>query len=187
MGYEHIGGSTYQKRERQDNKVKYLIRMMQPTEYSVLNDFLYEAIFQRDESNRLPRSIIREATLKIYADDFGKTDDDCLCAEVDGKIVGAVWTRNINGYGSVDEQTPEFAISLYKEYRGYGIGTAMMKSMLELLRSKGYEKASLAVQKDNYALKMYQKVGFQIIDENSEEYIMIYYFNGSHPSPGKKV
>ncbi len=39
----------------------------------------------------------------------------------------------------------------------------------------GYVKVSLAVQKDNYALKKYLSVGFQIIDENQEEYIMVYY------------
>ncbi|MCR5508926.1 MAG: GNAT family N-acetyltransferase [Lachnospiraceae bacterium] len=45
--------------------------------------------------------------------------------------------------------------------------------MLELLRGQGYERASLAVQKANYAVKMYEKVGFKIIDENDEEYIMV--------------
>ena len=39
----------------------------------------------------------------------------------------------------------------------------------------GYKKASLAVQKENYALKMYLKVGFKIFDENEEEFIMINY------------
>lgn len=48
-----------------------------------------------------------------------------------------------------------------------------MKKMLEELRNKGYKKASLAVQKVNYAVGMYKKVGFEIIDENEEEYIMI--------------
>ena len=52
-----------------------------------------------------------------------------------------------------------------------------MISMLKLLRDKGFKKASLAVQKDNYALKMYQNIGFQIIGENEEEFLMIYYFN----------
>jgi ribosomal protein S18 acetylase RimI-like enzyme len=62
---------------------------------------------------------------------------------------------------------------LYKEYRGKGIGTGLMERMLELLREKGYKKASLAVQKANYAVKMYEKVGFKTIGENSEEYIMV--------------
>ena len=45
--------------------------------------------------------------------------------------------------------------------------------MLELLRQQGFEKASLAVQKANYAVKMYEKVGFKIVNENDEEYIMV--------------
>ena len=100
-------------------------------------------------------------------------DDFCLCAEVDRKVVGAVWVRNIQGFGSIDDQTPEFSISLYSDYRGKGIGTAMMRAMLQKLKEKGYAKTSLAVQKDNYALKMYTAVGFEIVDKNEEEYIMV--------------
>lgn len=107
-------------------------------------------------------------------DGFGKGQaDNCIVAEADGKVVGAVWTRIMDDYGHVDDETPSFAISLYKDYRGKGIGTEMMHQMLSLLKTQGYEKASLAVQKANYAVKMYEKVGFKTIDENEEEYIMI--------------
>lgn len=41
------------------------------------------------------------------------------------------------------------------------------------LKEKGYKRASLAVQKANYAVRMYQNVGFKIVDENTEEYIML--------------
>jgi ribosomal protein S18 acetylase RimI-like enzyme len=88
-----------------------------------------------------------------------------------------VWTRilsgEVKGYGNIDEDTPEFAISLYKEYRKMGIGTALMRRMLELLKERGYKRASLAVQKDNYAVRMYKKVGFKIFKESEEEYLMI--------------
>lgn len=156
--------------------MKYLIREMQLHEYPILDEFLYEAIFQRDENNLVPKTIIKEPNLQVYTKDFGTLKDDyCLCAEVDKKIVGAVWVRNIAGFGNIDDNTPEFAISLYKSYRGLGIGTEMMRKMIELLKNKGYHKTSLAVQKDNYALHMYLKVGFQIIGENDEEYIMVCY------------
>ena len=52
-----------------------------------------------------------------------------------------------------------------------------MKSMLQLLKDKGYKRTSLAVQKDNYAVKMYQKVGFEIIKETDEEYVMVCSFS----------
>ena len=94
-------------------------------------------------------------------------------AEVENMIVGAVWTRIMNDYGHIDNETPSFAISLYREYRNKGIGTALMKTMLDELKKSGYKQASLAVQKANYAVKMYKNVGFKIVDENDEEYIMI--------------
>jgi len=50
-----------------------------------------------------------------------------------------------------------------------------MKKMLHYLSEQGYQQASLAVQKDNYALEMYKKLGFNIISENHEEYIMIWH------------
>ena len=79
----------------------------------------------------------------------------------------------MDDYGHVDDYTPSFAISLYKEYRGRGIGSRLMEEMLKLLRSQGYERASLAVQKANYAVKIYEKLGFETVDENDEEYIMV--------------
>ena len=48
-----------------------------------------------------------------------------------------------------------------------------MKDMLALLKKKGYERALLAVQKANYAVRMYEKVGFRTVDENDEEFIMV--------------
>lgn len=154
--------------------MNYTIREINAAEYPLLDDFLYEAIFIPQGVEPPPRSIINNDELQVYIKDFGeKPDDRCLVAEADGKIVGTVWVRIMEDYGHIDDETPSFAISLYKEYRGRGIGTALMVKMLELLRESGYKKASLAVQKENYAVKMYKKVGFEVVGENAEEYIMV--------------
>jgi ribosomal protein S18 acetylase RimI-like enzyme len=151
-----------------------LLRTLRKEETELLKDFLYEAIFIPEGVEPPDRSIIEQPELSIYYDDFGSGNaDNCIVAEDNGKVIGAVWTRIMNDYGHVDNETPSFAISLYKEYRGEGIGTELMRKMISLLKEQGYKKASLAVQKANYAVKMYKKVGFKIIDENSEEYIMV--------------
>ena len=152
----------------------YKIREIRKNEYLILSDFLYEAIFIPVGMDKPPKSIIEQPELQVYIEDFGKKDDWCLVAEVKGKIVGAVWVRIMDDYGHIDDETPSFAISLYEEYRNMGIGTALMRDMLELLKNKGYKQTSLSVQKANYAVRMYQKVGFEVIDENEEEYIMVY-------------
>ena len=151
-----------------------IIRELQPDEYEVLEDFLYEAIYVPEGDERPSRDILEKPELQLYINCFGFLEgDNCLVAEDDGRIVGACWTRIMEDYGHVDNDTPSFAISLYPEYRGRGIGTTLMVKMLDLLKKQGYKKASLAVQKVNYAVKMYQKVGFEIIDEKEEEYIMV--------------
>ena len=151
------------------------IRKWKDGEQAFLEDFLYEAIFIPEGVEAPSREIIRLPELQVYITDFGKKPDDiCFLAEVDGKVAGAVWVRVMEDYGHLEEGVPSFAISLYKEYRGQGIGTELMKRMLQELAQRGYEKASLAVQKANYAVKMYQKVGFEIVGENEEEYLMMW-------------
>lgn len=151
----------------------YQIRDIRESEYPILSDFLYEAIFIPEGIEKPPKSIIEQSELQLYVADFGKADDWCLVAETKEKIVGAVWVRIMNDYGHIDDETPSFAISLYEEYRHLGIGTALMEAMLQLLKDKGYKQTSLSVQKANYAVAMYRKVGFEVVDENEQEYIMI--------------
>ena len=154
--------------------MNYKIRKISEEEVSLLQDFLYEAVFVPEGMSAPPKSIINQPELQVYITDFGKKKDDIsLVAEVDKKVVGAVWVRIMNDYGHIDNETPSFAVSLYKDYRGFGIGTDLMKEMLRILKDRGYKQASLSVQKANYAVRMYQKTGFEIVDENEEEYIML--------------
>ncbi len=156
--------------------MNYTIREIEKQEYPLLDNFLYEAIFIPEGIEPPPKSIIASPELQVYVEHFGELKDDRgLVAEVDGEIIGAVWARIMNDYGHIDSETPSLAISLYKEYRGLGIGTAMMKEILAVLKKHGYKCVSLSVQKSNYAAKMYSKIGFQIVRETEEEYIMVYY------------
>ena len=157
-----------------DKRKKYVIRGLRKSETELLKEFLYEAIFIPEGAAAPEKDIIERPELRVYTEDFGsRKGDNCLVADFRGEVVGAVWTRIMNDYGHVDDDTPSFAISLYKEYRKQGIGSQLMVKMLELLKWQGYEKASLAVQKANYAVKMYENVGFKIVNENDEEFIMV--------------
>lgn len=157
--------------------MEYKIREIQKEEYDKLNDFLYEAIFIPEGVKAPPRNVIDAPELQVYVKNFGEEKDDiCFLAEVENEVIGAVWVRDMDDYGHIEDGVPSFAISLYKEYRGFGIGTALMKLMLHELKLRGYKKASLSVQKENYAVRMYLGVGFQIIKETEEEYIMVYEF-----------
>ncbi len=151
-----------------------VIREIRPVEIPLLNDFLYEAIFIPEGVPAPSRTVIEQEDLQVYVRDFGKkANDRCLVAEVGGKVVGAVWTRVMNDYGHIADGIPSLAISLYKDYRNQGIGTELLREMLQLLRRDGYQQVSLSVQKANYAFRMYQKAGFEVLKETEEEYLMV--------------
>ena len=73
----------------------------------------------------------------------------------------------------IDDTTPSLSISLLKEYRNLGIGTELMKQILLTLKDRKYKQVSLSVQKINYAVSMYKKVGFEVVRENKDDYVMI--------------
>ena len=151
-----------------------VIREIRSEEIPLLNDFLYEAIFIPEGVPAPPRSIIENEDLQVYVQDVGKEAyDRCLVAQVDGKVVGAVWTRIMNDFGHVADGVPSLAVSLYKEYRHQGIGTELLREMLQMLRKDGYPQVSLSVQKANYAFRMYRKAGFEVLKENGDEYLMV--------------
>ena len=158
--------------------MKCSIREMRKEEYSLLNDFLYEAIYIPDGTAAPPKSVITCPGLQVYIADFGNSKHDkALITEVDGNIVGAIWARIMNDYGHIDENTPSLALSVLKAYRGMGIGTSLLTQMLSTEKAAGYAKLSLSVQKDNYAVKLYRKAGFITVSETGEEYIMVVALN----------
>ena len=152
------------------------LRMMEidASNAALLSNFLYEAIFVPSGMQPPSRDILADPQLQVYVQDFGKqTGDFGLFAEVEGVIAGAVWARIMEDYGYIDNETPSLAIALYKEYRGKGVGTALLQALLKLLQEHGYEQVSLAVQKENYAVKLYTACGFRVYRESEEEYIMV--------------
>ena len=154
------------------------IRPIMRSEYPLLENFLYHAIFVPPGANVPPREIIFQPEIFIYIENFGGKDDCGVIAELDGQFIGAAWTRIIPAYDNIDDETPELAISVLQEHRGQGIGTMLMAQLFELLRERGYCRTSLSVQKNNPAVRFYKRLGYRIMGEkldhaNNEDYIML--------------
>lgn len=157
----------------------YRVREMNEAEYPLLRQFLYEAIFVPDGIPSPPLSIIEVPELQVYVADFGiYPDDRALVAEVAGRVVGAVWVRIMDDYGHVDDETPSLAIALYEAYRGRGIGSVLLKQMLDVLEKSGYAQVSLSVQPANRAVRMYRRAGFEVVGERDGSWLMVRRFCG---------
>lgn len=159
----------------------FRIRKMTPDEQPLLEDFLYEAIFVPEGfEGEIPRSVVfDDPKCRAAFEGFGTLPDDhAVVAVVGDKVVGACWVRTTDEYGHIDDETPSFSLSLYAPYRGRGIGSAMMRQMLGELREAGYPRASLSVQKENPAVRLYERLGFRIVGNGFDEteWLMIYRF-----------
>jgi len=156
-------------------------RFFEKKDFPLLEELLYEAIFQPEGTEPLPHDIIKIPETYNYIKDFGKRKGDfCMFAEFNGKTVGGAWVRILDGkpkgYGYIDSTTPELAIAVFKKYRNIGIGRGLMNNLIDLVLIqgiRGYKQISLSVDKTNYAVKMYKTFGFEILHENEHDYIMV--------------
>jgi ribosomal protein S18 acetylase RimI-like enzyme len=159
-------------------KMDMTLRLLKDSEIPILEDFLYLAVFIPAGHAPVSRDVIYHPAVYAYIENFGKKDDRCLVAQVGDRVIGAAWSRIMahpakRGYGNIDAHTPELAISVVPEHRGKGVGTRLLTALSDLLRDHGYSRLSLSVQKDNPALRLYQRAGFKTIAENEEDYIMV--------------
>lgn len=154
--------------------MNFIIRSIKPHESDcILKDFLYEAIFVPKGIEPPSKDIINHPDLRIYYENFGTRFGDVgLVAELDNKIVGAAWSRIIKDYGHIDDETPSLSMSLYADYRARGIGTKLLHSLLDELEKEGFKQVSLSVQKENYAVSMYEQSGFEVFKENDTDLVM---------------
>ena len=156
-----------------NTQIRPIIRPIKPSEYPLLEDFHYMTISAPPGAAPHPRDIIYQPKSYQYIKDFGRLNDFCVVAEVDNRVVGAAWTRFIRGYGFVDDETPELAIAVLPEYRGRGLGSAMLESLHKIVRDRGNWAISLAVEKTNPAVHLYQRMGYQTVAENDDDFIMV--------------
>ena len=70
------------------------IRKMDPDEYGLLREFLYQAIYLPEGAEPPPRWVVDLPELQVYLAGFGTQPGDyCLVAETEGTVAGAAWSR----------------------------------------------------------------------------------------------
>jgi GNAT superfamily N-acetyltransferase len=112
--------------------------------------------------------VIREPVLAHYVIGWPRHGDFGFVAEMDHPV-GAAWCRlfpaHDPGYGFVDEATPEVSIGVSAEARGRGIGTSLLTALVREAGRRGLTALSLSVEPDNPAIRLYERLGFQIVDQ----------------------
>ena len=102
---------------------------------------------------------------------------DDIKAETMGNVNGGKFDTSLatrdHSYGFVDEATPELAIGVVPMYRGQGIGGAMLSALVDHARDAGVQQISLSVERDNPSRHLYQRQGYEIVDQVQNAWTMV--------------
>ncbi|BCL37681.1 N-acetyltransferase [Nostoc sp. MS1] len=148
--------------------LNYVIHPLTQQDEPFLWQMLYEAAHLAEESNLTVQDAMNHPELLKYVENWGLPGDIGFAATlVNSDVsVGAAWlrlfTKNNQGYGYIDDQTPELAIAVLPEYRNQGIGTKLITHLIAAAKVV-HPSISLSSRKSNPALRLYQRLGWQII------------------------
>ena len=121
--------------------------------------YMYSKDLVEDERNKIDEYVITSAN-EMFEDYYNIIIDD--------KIIGSVCIRDLENAKLLDE------IYLEKEFRNKGIGTDIIRKIIE-----NNESVYLWVYKENIkAVLLYKRLGFKIIDETEFRYYMEYNVKG---------
>jgi ribosomal protein S18 acetylase RimI-like enzyme len=137
-----------------------------------MKDMLRHAYYWR--ATTVPES--GEPPVQRYVERWGRPGDTGLVAIHDFQPVGAAWYRLFKednpGYGFIDEETPELSIAVVPSKRGSGLGSQLLDALMAKARAEGHAAISLSVEKDNPAVSLYERHGFERVREDDGAYTM---------------
>ena len=149
-----------------------MIRKAEPHDTRFLRDMLHHAFYRREGG---PEAQEQPVYRYVYA--WGRPGDAGVIALDEGFPVGAAWYRlfreDAPGYGFVDERTPELAVAVVPSRRGRGFGELLLTALMARAREAGHARLSLAVERDNPAVGLYERLGFREVRRENETLIMV--------------
>ena len=146
-----------------------MIRPAGPRDVHFLKDMLRHAYHWRLAEDT-------ERPVYRYVQNWGRKGDAGVVALEGPHEYGAAWYRLFKadnpGYGFIDEETPELSIAVVPSKRGTGLGSELLDALMAKARAEGYSAISLSVEKDNPAVSLYERHGFEPVREDDGAYTM---------------
>ena len=153
--------------ERMSQQTQYKIRSLIAADQPLLWEMLYLSLFVPEGNAPFERSVLELPDISKYVRDWGRTDDfGFVAVDENNQPIGAIWLRLLageeKGYGYIDDSTPELGMAVFPEHRGQGIGTTLLTRLVEAA-TQIYEQISLSVAAGNPALRLYERLGFEVV------------------------
>jgi len=146
-------------------------------DFSFLATMLGEAaVWRPDKPTPTAEQVMADPRYAMYLIGWPRQGDYGLVAEQGGPV-GAAWYRTFteasHGYGFVAEDVPELSIAVIASRRHQGIGRRLLVGLIEASLAQGYSAMSLSVREDNPARRLYESVGFVLVEKDGTSWTMV--------------
>ncbi|HZC60111.1 MAG TPA: GNAT family N-acetyltransferase [Streptosporangiaceae bacterium] len=150
---------------------RWVVRRAAAEDGPFMADMLVEAAnWSADWKKKSRRRVLSAPATAHYIAGWPRDSDLGVIAEADGAPVGAAWLRFLpaadQGYGFVAPGVPELTIGVAGDWRGRGVGRALLRALAGQARSVGIRQISLSVERKNFAQKLYFSEGYQVVDSS---------------------
>jgi GNAT superfamily N-acetyltransferase len=129
-----------------------------------------------------------EAAMRVdwvarYIDEWGREEDTAQIIEVDGEPAGAAWYRHYEPHEMHQLQRVvsfplpphEIAMGLAKPWRGRGLGTSLLDSLVKVAAAENITQLCLSVSTENPAAqRLYRRIGFVPIGAGFKSEVMLW-------------
>ncbi|KHT47615.1 GNAT family N-acetyltransferase [Vibrio sinaloensis] len=121
------------------------------------------------ESSQIPIDLLLEADPSETSVSSYLSDSWCFAALDNGRALAACIVKP-----QTDSIAEIFNISVYPNSQGQGIGSALLKSVLSQLSSKGIKRVELGTGTFGYQLTYYQRLGFRVDSILKDHFLLNY-------------
>lgn len=145
------------------------LRSALASDTAFLTEMLVTAAFWRPEGPvGTSDDVLCVPELAHYVSDWPQPGDLGVVAEAD-QPVGAAWLRffpaDDPGYGFIDVATPEVSMGVVGSWRRRGVGRRLLEALISAAHETGLPALGLSVELDNFALRLYEDLGFKSITQ----------------------
>jgi ribosomal protein S18 acetylase RimI-like enzyme len=150
------------------------LRAVTAADRGFLEDMMLEAYNWDPGRDPLDRAtVLDDPRMNKYVAGWPREGDSGIIALGSaGEPIGAAWLRYFPqgdpGYGFVAEDVPELSIGVVPAWRGKGVGTALIRAVVEVT-----DRVSLSVERANRAQELYRREGFRTVSSGDNSDTML--------------
>jgi GNAT superfamily N-acetyltransferase len=143
-----------------------------------LADMLVEAANWNVVTARPRVSVLEDPRVLRYISGWPRPGDfGVIAVDSNRTPIGASWARlfpsNAPGSGFVAPGVPELTLGVNPLWRAQGVGRALIRRLSRLAVEAGHARVSLAVERANYAQRLYVSEGFVTVSSTERSDVMV--------------